>query len=50
MLENNIYNIEREFDYATVKAIVVKSLEKIAKEAALKNTSNTVNNTIWYVL
>ena len=40
MLENNVYNIDGDFDYATVKAIVTKSLEKIAKEkAALKNTS-----------
>jgi hypothetical protein len=35
MLQNNIYNIDRDFDYATVKAIVVKSLEKISKEEAL---------------
>jgi hypothetical protein len=42
MLKNNIYNINREFDYATIKGIVVKSLEKIVKEAALKNTSNTL--------
>jgi hypothetical protein len=38
MFESNIYNIDRDFDYATVKAIVIKSLEKIAKkEAALEN-------------
>ena len=42
MLENNVYNIDRDFDYATVKAIVIKSLEKIAKEAVLKNTSNVL--------
>jgi hypothetical protein len=40
MLKNNIYNIDREFDYATIKAIVVKSLENIAKEAALKKRAN----------
>jgi hypothetical protein len=39
MLKNNIYNIDKEFDYCTVKAIVVKSLEKIVKEEALKNTA-----------
>ncbi len=38
--QNNIYNIDREFDYATVKGIVLRSLEKIAKEEALKNISN----------
>jgi 5-methylcytosine-specific restriction endonuclease McrA len=37
MLETNIYNIDREFDYDTVKSIVVKSLEKIVKDEALKN-------------
>jgi hypothetical protein len=31
MLENDVYNIDREFDYATVKGIVLRSLEKIAK-------------------
>jgi hypothetical protein len=40
MLENDVYNTDREFDYATVKDIVLKSLEKIAKEAALGNRSN----------
>ena len=45
MLESNIYNIDRDFDYATVKAIVIKSLEKIAKEeAALENTSNVLSD------
>ena len=42
MLENNIYNMDREFDYATIKGIVLKSLQKIAREEALKNTSNTI--------
>ena len=40
MLQNNVYNIDREFDYATVKGIVLRSLEKIAKEDALKHRSN----------
>jgi hypothetical protein len=40
MLENNIYNIDKEFDYPTIKGIVVKSLEKIAKEEVLKNRAN----------
>jgi hypothetical protein len=39
MFKNNSYNIDKEFDYSTVKAIVVKSLEKVAKEA-LNNRSN----------
>jgi hypothetical protein len=38
MLENNIYNIDREFDYATIKAIVLKSVEMIAKEEKSKRT------------
>jgi hypothetical protein len=38
----NIYNIDREFDYVTAKSIVVKSLEKMAKEEALKNIHNDV--------
>jgi hypothetical protein len=40
MLQNNVYNIDREFDYATVKDIVLRSLEKIAKEEALKHRSS----------
>jgi hypothetical protein len=36
MLENNIYNIDREFDYVTIKGIVLKSLEKIKEEASKK--------------
>jgi hypothetical protein len=47
MLKNNIYNIDREFDYPTIKNIVVKSLEKIVKEEALKNTANIPNDTIF---
>jgi hypothetical protein len=40
MLENDVYNKYREFDYAIVKDIVLRSLEKIAKEEALKHRSN----------
>jgi hypothetical protein len=40
MPENNIYNINREFDYCTIKSIVSKSFQKIAKEAALKKRPN----------
>jgi 5-methylcytosine-specific restriction endonuclease McrA len=36
MLEDNIYNIDREFDYPTIKAVILKSLERIAKEETLK--------------
>jgi Cytoplasmic tRNA 2-thiolation protein 2 len=43
MLRNYIYNIDREFDYPTIKATVIQSLEKIVKEEALKNTSNIGN-------
>ena len=42
MLESNIYNIDRNFDYTTVRSIVLKSLDKIAKEEALKNTHNGI--------
>ena len=37
MLKNNVYNVDKEFDYATI--IVSKSLQKIVKELALKNIS-----------
>ena len=40
MFENNIYNIDREFDYVTIKGIVLKSLEKIVKEETLKKIPN----------
>ncbi|MFL6364077.1 MAG: hypothetical protein ACJ719_02570 [Nitrososphaeraceae archaeon] len=40
MFKNNIYNIDREFDYTTVKSIVVKALGKVVKEEALKKRSN----------
>jgi hypothetical protein len=44
MFESNVYNTDRDFDYATVKAIMIRSLEKIAKEAALENTSNILSH------
>ena len=47
MLENNIYNIDREFDYATIKDIVTQSLEKIVKEGALKKRANISQNVIF---
>ena len=40
MVENIIYNTDKDFDYFTVKSIVLKLLQKIAKEEALKNRSN----------
>jgi 5-methylcytosine-specific restriction endonuclease McrA len=42
MLKNNIYNIDKEFDYTTVKNIVLRSLEKIAKEEASKKKPNDI--------
>ena len=42
MLKNNIYNIDRNFDYTTVRSIVLKSLDKIANEEALKNIHNGI--------
>ena len=47
MIENNIYNIDREFGYHTIRGIVIQSLEKIAKEEALKNTANIPHDTIF---
>jgi hypothetical protein len=47
MLKNNIYNIDREFDYPTIKGIVIQSLEKIVKEEVLKNTANIPHDTIF---
>jgi 5-methylcytosine-specific restriction endonuclease McrA len=44
MLQSNIYNIDTEFDYATIKAIVLKSLQNIAKEEALKKGSNMLDD------
>jgi hypothetical protein len=37
MLKNNIYNTDIQFDYSRIKDIVLKSLEKIVKDEALKN-------------
>jgi hypothetical protein len=45
MLKNNIYNIDKEFDYCIIKAFVVKSLENV-KEEALKNTSNVPDDVL----
>ncbi|MFL6425278.1 MAG: hypothetical protein ACJ71R_17040 [Nitrososphaeraceae archaeon] len=42
MLKNNSYNIDRNFDYTTVRSFVLKSLDKIAKQEALKNSRNGV--------
>ena len=47
MLENNIYNINMKFDYGMIKDFVVKSLEKIAKEEALKKRANMPQNVIF---
>ena len=44
MTENNIYNVDKEFDYSTVKAIMVKLLEKIVKEESLRKTSSISND------
>jgi|SRR5215212_1253812 len=46
MFKNNAYNIDRGFDYVTVRSIVLKSLEKIAKEPALKNKPSVSNYVI----
>jgi hypothetical protein len=43
MFKNNIYNIDREFDYATIKGIVILSLEKTLKEEALQRDNNPWN-------
>jgi hypothetical protein len=47
MLKNNIYNIDKEFDYSTIKAIVSKSLEKISKEEASKKRLNLPDDVIF---
>jgi hypothetical protein len=47
MLENNIYNIDRGFDYPTIKNIVIQSLEKMVKEEVLKNRANIPHDTIF---
>jgi hypothetical protein len=43
MLRNNI---DKEFDYSTIKAIVVKSLEKIVKQEVLKNTTDSITDVV----
>jgi hypothetical protein len=47
MLESNIYNIDREFDYVTIKRIVIQSLEKITKEEVLKKRAKIRQNVIF---
>ena len=47
MFKNNIYNIDREFDYPTINIIVIQSLEKIVKQEALKNTANIPHDIIF---
>jgi hypothetical protein len=42
MLRNNIYNTDIQFDYSRIKDIVLKSLEKIVKDEALKNMPQNV--------
>jgi hypothetical protein len=49
MLKNNIYNIDKEFDYSAVKAIVVKSLEKILKQESLRDVS-TISTISYQIL
>ena len=44
MLKNNVYNVEKEFDYSTIKAAVIKSLENIVKEEALKKRSYVISD------
>jgi hypothetical protein len=46
MFKNNIYNIDREFDYPTIKGIVIQSLEG----EALKNTANILHNIILKIM
>ncbi|MFL6320408.1 MAG: hypothetical protein ACJ71K_14190 [Nitrososphaeraceae archaeon] len=46
MLKSNIYNIDKEFDYSTIKSIIVKPFEKIAKQEALKKKSNILHDVI----
>jgi hypothetical protein len=36
MLKNNIYNVDKELDYPTVKNILLKSLENVEKEEHLR--------------
>src|SRR5919199_3071518 len=44
MLENNRYNIDKEFDYDTIKTVVLNSLQKMAKEETLKKETNAPYN------
>jgi hypothetical protein len=44
MFKDKIYNINREFDYPTIKGIVTQSLKKTVEEA-LKNTANIPDDT-----
>ena len=44
MFRYNIYNIDRDFDYPTIKSIVTQSLKKTVEEA-LKNTANILDGT-----
>jgi hypothetical protein len=44
MLKNNI---DKEFDYPTVKNMVLKSLERIVKEEALKKRSNVPDDAVF---
>jgi hypothetical protein len=46
MLESNIYNIDRNFDYTSVRSFVLKSLDKMAKEAALKKRAYVSQNAV----
>jgi hypothetical protein len=45
MLKNNIYYIDRGFNYVTIKGIVLKSLEKIVREEASKKKPNSLPHT-----
>jgi hypothetical protein len=47
MLDNDIYNINQEFDYSMIKAIVLKCLEKMVKQEALKNRPNIPDDVIF---
>jgi hypothetical protein len=44
MLKNNM---DKEFDYSTVKDIVLKSLEKIVRQEALKDTTNIPDDVVF---
>jgi hypothetical protein len=40
MLKNDIYNINTEFDYVTVRSMVLKSLQKTVQEALMNNLTS----------